>query len=92
MATIETIAACDEKIQSWEEYCEILENVFEAHNIDNPEKQRAILLSVLGSKTYSLIRDFFSPDKPKSKSYPVGGLVKEPFQPKAERDSLAFQV
>ncbi len=39
----------------------------------------------------SLIWNVFSPDKPKVLC-PVGGLVKEPFQPKAELDSLAFQV
>ncbi len=83
MATIGTVAAFDEKTQSWEEYCEILDNFFEANDIDNAEKQRAILLSVVGSKIYSLIQNLLSPDKPKSKSYAqLVYLLKKHFNPK----------
>ncbi|KAJ7993898.1 hypothetical protein DPEC_G00259470 [Dallia pectoralis] len=54
---IGTLAAFDGKEQSWEEYCEILEQFFEANGIDDGEKQRTILISVVGPATYKLIRN-----------------------------------
>ena len=43
---IGTLSAFDAKEQTWEEYCEILDQFFEANEIDDGEKQRAILISV----------------------------------------------
>ena len=40
--------------QDWIEFIERLEQYFEANDIGN-DKKRAILLTVCGSKTYSLI-------------------------------------
>ncbi|KAJ7995727.1 hypothetical protein DPEC_G00247590 [Dallia pectoralis] len=71
------------KEQSWEEYCEILEQFFEANGIDDGEKQSAILISVVGPATYKLIRKLVSPDKPNSKTYAqLKTLMKEHFNPK----------
>ena len=55
--------------QSWEEYCEVQHNFFDANKIEEPERKRAILLSSVGSQTYSLIRNLLSPAKPGDKSY-----------------------
>nr|XP_055054019.1 uncharacterized protein K02A2.6-like [Misgurnus anguillicaudatus] len=54
---IGTLSTFDVKEQTWEEYCEILEQFFEANGIDDGEKQRAILISVVGPATYKLIRN-----------------------------------
>ncbi|XDV20801.1 hypothetical protein PO909_026043 [Leuciscus waleckii] len=80
---IGTLSAFDVKEQTWEEYCEILEQFFEANGIDDGEKQRAILISVVGPATYKLIRNLVSPDKPRSKTYgQLKTLMKEHFNPK----------
>lgn len=80
---IGTLSAFDVKEQTWEEYCEILEQFFEANRIDDGEKQRAVLISVVGPATYKLIRNLVSPDKPSSKTYSqLKTLMKEHFNPK----------
>lgn len=43
-----TLSAYEAKDQTWEEYCEILEQFCEANDINNGDKQRAILISVVG--------------------------------------------
>ncbi|KAL1281622.1 hypothetical protein QQF64_000425 [Cirrhinus molitorella] len=57
-----TLTPFDSKAQSWEEYCEI-SNFFEANEIEDAAKKQAILLSSVGSQTYSLMRNLLSPDK-----------------------------
>lgn len=51
MPTIGTLATFDTKNQTWDEYTEILEQFFMANAIDQAEKQRAILISVVGATT-----------------------------------------
>lgn len=41
-----------------------LDQYFEANEITDGKKKRAILLSVFGIKTYGLIRDLLQPKKP----------------------------
>ena len=53
--------------EEWSEYIEILEFYFEANGVS--DKQRAILLSVCGSKTYKLIRNLTTPEKPADKTF-----------------------
>ena len=66
--------------QSWEEYCEVQQHFFDANKIEEPERKRAILLSSVGSQTYSLIRNLLSPAKPGDKSYDdLVNLLKEHF-------------
>lgn len=53
------------------------------NGIDDGDKQRAILISVVGPATYKLIRNLVSPDKPSSKTYSeLKTLMKEHFNPK----------
>ncbi|KAK0156517.1 hypothetical protein N1851_000186 [Merluccius polli] len=81
--TIGTLSAFDSEEQTWEEYCEIIEQFFEANGIDDGEKQRAILISVVGPATYKLIRNLVSPEKPSSKTYDqIATLMKNHFNPK----------
>jgi hypothetical protein len=47
-----------------------LEFYFEANGVDDEDKQRSILLSVCGSKTYKLIRNLTTPRKPSRTSTP----------------------
>lgn len=83
MAIIGTLAAFDAKTQTWEEYCEILDQYFEANDINNADRQRAILISVVGASTYSLMRNLLSPEKPKEKTYnQLVTLIKNHFDPK----------
>ncbi len=51
------------------QYIERLEFYFEANGVDNADKQRAILSSVCGSKTYKLIRNLTMPGKPSDKTF-----------------------
>lgn len=83
MATIGTLAAFDPKNQTWDEYTEILEQFFMANGIDQAEKQRAILISVVGAATYSLMRNLLSPAKPKDKTFQeLVLLMKNHYDPK----------
>ena len=55
--------------EEWSQYIEQLEFYFEANGVDNVDKQRAILLSVCGSRTYKLIRNLTMPGKPSDKTF-----------------------
>ena len=80
---IGTVSAFDANEQTWEEYCEILEQFFEANGINDGDKQRAILISAVGPVTYKLMRNLLSPQKPSSKTYDeLVRLMKEHFNPK----------
>lgn len=59
----------DNKSQSWEEYCEILNHFFVANDVEEPNKKRAILLSCVGAQTYTLMRNLLSPVKPGEKKF-----------------------
>lgn len=50
-----------DKDASWDEYSERLECFFEANGIDAAEKKRAVLLSVCGAATYSMLRSLVAP-------------------------------
>ena len=64
MATYGNVGEFKESEESWTQYAERLEQYFAANEIKDEKKQRAILLSVCGSKTYGLIRDLLQPQKP----------------------------
>ncbi|XP_033729753.1 uncharacterized protein K02A2.6-like [Pecten maximus] len=55
--------------QNWDEYIERLEHYFVANTVDDDAIKRSILLTVCGSKTYGLIRNVVSPEKPSDKTY-----------------------
>ena len=55
--------------EEWSQYIERLEFYFEANGVDNADKQRAILSSVCGSKTYKLIQNLTMPGKPSDKTF-----------------------
>ncbi|VDI55683.1 Hypothetical predicted protein [Mytilus galloprovincialis] len=67
----------------WIEYTERLDHYFEANEINNADKKRAILLSACGQRTYKLIRTLCAPTKPKDKTFKdIVDLVKTHQHPK----------
>ena len=64
MALYGNVGEFKESEKSWTQYVERLDQYFLANEITDEDKQRAILLSVCGSKTYSLLRDILQPKKP----------------------------
>ena len=59
MATFGKIDAYDET-EEWSNYVERLENYFEANEIEDGDKQKAIFLATVGAKTYKLILLFIT--------------------------------
>jgi len=68
MTAIGKMESLDETQEKWETYAERVEQFFVANNIDE-DRQVPTLLSLIGSKTYTLLRDLLSPDKPATKSF-----------------------
>eukprot|EP00731_Ephydatia_muelleri_P006059 Em0003g307a len=69
----------DERISA---YLERVELYFGANDIAN-EKKVAILLSVIGAKTYAVLRSLVAPDQPKDKSFAeLKALLKAHYDPK----------
>jgi hypothetical protein len=67
-AYIGKIEAFDETIEPWSSYVERLGQCFKANKVDDSLKV-ASLLSLIGGKTYNLLRTLTSPTKPAEKSY-----------------------
>ena len=53
-----------ESVESWTQNAERLDQYFEVNEIKDRKKQKVILLSVCGSKTYGMIRDLLQPKRP----------------------------
>ena len=51
------IGEFDEKQEEWTQYVEQLEHFYAANEIDNADKERAILLTVIGPTAYKLLRN-----------------------------------
>ena len=54
--------------ENWDQYIERLSCYFEANDITVEAKKKAIFLSIVGSKTYTILRGL-SDNKPKDKSF-----------------------
>ena len=71
-----------EKNEDWLSYTERLQQYFEA-NGTKKERQRAVLLSVVGPATYQLIRNLIAPEKPTDKSFEeIVSIVQEHRNPR----------
>ena len=68
MTVIGKIESFDETQEKWETYVERVEQFFLVNNIDD-DHQVPTLLSLISSKTYTLLRDLLTPDKPATKSF-----------------------
>ena len=81
MATHGTLGEFNPTREDWTSYAERLELYFTANDIVT-EKQQAILPSVCGAETYSLIRDLAVPTKPTEKTFAeLVKIVKHHHQP-----------
>lgn len=58
-----------EEEEDWEQYIARMKHYFSANDIDDANKQKAILLSACGASTYKLMCDLFAPAKPGDKSF-----------------------
>ena len=56
-------------IMKWDIYMERAETFFEANGIDEDNKKRAILLTSVGDRTYTLLRNLCAPKKPTEQSW-----------------------
>ena len=63
------VEAFDADTDTWPLYQERLQQFFEANKIEDTGKQRAILPSVCRRKTYQLLRNLMTPDKPADKTF-----------------------
>ena len=61
------IEAFDETSDNWNAYLERVEQYFIANDIKE-DKQVAVMLSLMGNKTYGLLRNLSAPAKPSSLS------------------------
>ena len=61
------IEAFDKTNDNWNAYVERVEQYFIANNIKE-DKQVAVILSLMGNKTYGLLRNLSAPAKPSSLS------------------------
>lgn len=73
-AVIGTVGEFDDKSDLWSNYIDRLEQFFVANDINAPpagqaDKRKAILLSCVGAKTYSLLCNLVQPQKPGEKSF-----------------------
>ena len=57
MATHGSIGEFQHTQEPWQSYVERLQQYFIANDVDATEKQRAVLLSIMGGKTYQLVRN-----------------------------------
>ena len=74
-AAIGFIGQFDDTKESWESYSERLEQYFIANKIKDNSADGGLddrvpaLLSIIGGRTYSLLRDLTAPEKPVTKSF-----------------------
>ncbi len=79
---LEAFQEGEEKIT---EYFERVELYFDANDVDDGKKV-PVLLSVIGAKTYALLRSLLAPTPPKDKSFDeLKGFLKTHFDPKPIR-------
>lgn len=72
----------DDSTETWSSYVERLEQYFAVNALEN-EKKVPALLTLLGGKTYGLLRNLTLPDKPATKSYDdIVKLLKDHLSPK----------
>ena len=68
MMSIGKIEAFDETTDNWDAYVERVEQYFIANEIEK-EKHAAVIISLMGNKTYMLLRSLCAPEKPSSLTF-----------------------
>ena len=64
MAKHGSLGEFDQQTGDWKSYIERTQQYFAANDVTDADKQRVILLSSVGDKTYRTIKDVLSPDAP----------------------------
>ena len=73
----------DPEKEEWTQYVERLDHFFVANGIENVEKKRAILSTVIGPTTYRLLRNLLSPSRLDEKTYEeLVDALKEHYNPR----------
>ena len=73
----------DGEREEWSHYVERLDHFFEANEVADADKKRAILLTVIGPSAYKLLRSLLAPAKLKDKTYTeLVGILKKHYSPK----------
>ena len=82
----------DGEREEWSQYVERLDHFFEANEVVDADKKRAILLTVIGPSAYKLLRNLLAPEKPKDKTYTeLVGILKEHYSPKPSETVQRFR-
>ena len=78
------IGEYDARSEDWESYIRRTSRaILRGERCDGPSKKRAILLSICGAETYTLIRNLVAPEKPTSRSFAqLVELVHHHYNPK----------
>ena len=69
MATFGKIGEYCADTEEWTQYVKRLEFSLIANKVIEEEMKRATLLSVIGLRTFKLLRNLFTPEKPGDKPY-----------------------
>ena len=69
MATQGAVGPFDSQCEDWVSYTERLQQWFVANDVQDANKQRAVLLSTCGASTYRLIRNLVTPRKPVERTF-----------------------
>ena len=69
MSIVGAVGSFDPTTNQWVSYIEQMAEFFLANDIKEDRKKVAVLISTVGSKTYELLKDLCSPDKPNAKSF-----------------------
>ena len=69
MATHSRLREFNPAVEDWISYAERLEFYFAANEVQEADKQRAVLFSVCGAATYKLIKNLLAPAKPTDTSF-----------------------
>ena len=65
------IGEFNSQVEDWQSYTEHLQQYFIAAGVTTEAKQRAILLSACGARTYRLIRSLSAPTDPRDASLAI---------------------
>ena len=69
MGSFGRMSEFDKTKESWDSYTERLEFYFQANDIAEQAKKKAILLTMCGAETYKLISNLIMPKSPREESY-----------------------
>ena len=92
MAMFGRLAEFDEAKDNWRQYAEQMQQFFVANEIEDDARKRAIFLSSVGARTYTLLRSLLHPDKPGEKPFAnICATLEVIFHPKPSTTMQRFK-